>query len=749
MVRNSTRQPQVNGQSAKPPETAASWAGRQARRVRRLVLAFKDVGEERLWVTHGIIRRLPLPVEAKQGLWRWAARRIRSRPKSVRIAAAQRTWNRAGHKRLQQLLSSGQRIALPQAERPTLSFILVFYNQAHLSVLGLDSIIAHADVPYEVVIVDNGSTDDTARLLERVDGARVLRNAANVGFGKACMQGVERAQGEYLCFINNDVLLQPRALSAALLNFQDTRVGAVGGKILLANGDLQEAGSIIWADGAALGYGRGDNANRPQYQFRRPVDYCSGVFLFTPRRLFLELGGFSSLFFPAYYEDTDYCMRVWERNLRVIYEPRAVIRHYESASSNGNEAAQGLMAIQQQKFAEKWKNVLPRHWLNSASNVQSARISVNSPGARVLYLEDRIPHRRLGSGYPRSNDILHCLVKQGHHVTCAALQFPFSKAEDCDIPPDVELLDAALDPAQLFGEYVPNSDVIWVSRPHNMELFLKQTAAGGAQRKARLIYDAEAIFAERDQLRAQIDGRDIPLAEVRREMERELSLATAADAVVVVSERDRQVMLAGGVDDVRIIGHRLDPKPTPNGFDERRTFLFVGAMHGGDNPNADAMRYFCQTIWPAVRTATGADLVIAGYGSDVVLRDLRAEGVRVAGEQTQLTEFYNQARVFVVPTRYAAGIPYKAHEAAALGVPLVVSPLIAEQLAWKDRQECLVADSPEAFAKACCRLYTDPQLWSEIRTNALQRVTSDLNEAVFNTAIALLMVEGVGRRAGC
>ena len=60
----------------------------------------------------------------------------------------------------------------------------------------------------------------------------------------------------------------------------------------------------------------------------------------------------------------------------------------------------------------------------------------------------------------------------------------------------------------------------------------------------------------------------------------ELSLAKAADAVVVVSERDRQVMLAGGVNDVHIISYRLDPKPTPDGFDERRTFLFVGAMHG-------------------------------------------------------------------------------------------------------------------------------------------------------------------------
>ena len=134
----------------------------------------------------------------------------------------------------------------------------------------------------------------------------------------------------------------------------------VGGKILLANGDLQEAGSIIWADGTAVGYGRGDNPDRPQYQFRRPVDYCSGVFLFTPRRLFLELGGFRPLYSPLITKMRITACKCGKKDLRVIYEPRAVIQHYESASSGGNEAAQGLMAINQQKFVGEWKDALPQ-----------------------------------------------------------------------------------------------------------------------------------------------------------------------------------------------------------------------------------------------------------------------------------------------------------------------------------------------------------------------------------------------------
>ena len=68
----------------------------------------------------------------------------------------------------------------------------------------------------------------------------------------------------------------------------------------------------MWNDGTCLGYGRGDDPARAVYQFRRPVDFCSGAFLLTPRALFEELGGFDVDFRPAYYEEVDYCLRLWE-----------------------------------------------------------------------------------------------------------------------------------------------------------------------------------------------------------------------------------------------------------------------------------------------------------------------------------------------------------------------------------------------------------------------------------------------------
>ena len=255
-------------------------------------------------------------------------------------------------------------------------------------------------------------------------------------------------------------------------------------------------------------------------------------------------------------------------------------------------------------------------------------------------------------------------MKQGHHVTCATFTFPLMENDYADIPRDVELYDGLVNRDALFREYVPNSDLVWVSRPHNMESFLQGYSAVGGERPP-LVYDAEAIFAERDLLQARVLGREVSSGALQCSLEHELSLAKAADAVVVVSQRDQKSMAAAGVKNLYVLSFQLEAQVTPAEFDERHTFLFVGAMHGAENPNLDSMRYFLDTVWPHVRQSTGANLVIAGYGTDAALSSRKDSGALIVGQQEALTTFYNDARVFVVPTRYAAGVPFKALEAAS------------------------------------------------------------------------------------
>jgi GT2 family glycosyltransferase len=183
------------------------------------------------------------------------------------------------------------------------------------------------------------TSDRVPQLLDAWTAPSVLRPGENLGFLRAVNLAAARARGRHLLLLNNDAMLEPDTLRHAVARLDgDAGIGAVGGPILLWDGRLQEAGSIVWRDGSCQGYGRGDDPVRPEYGFVRDVDYCSGAFLMVRRTLFEALGGLDTPSCPAYYEETDFCVRLWEAGHRIVYDPRVRIRHFEFASEVGSAA---------------------------------------------------------------------------------------------------------------------------------------------------------------------------------------------------------------------------------------------------------------------------------------------------------------------------------------------------------------------------------------------------------------------------
>ncbi len=458
------------------------------------------------------------------------------------VSAGRDAWEKVGRNRLQALLGEEQRLIFPAATQPIVSIIVALYNRAHLALLCIESILRHTDVGYELILIDNGSADDAGRLLDRLSGVEIIRNKTNRGFGYACMQGAERARGEYLCFLNSDALLAPGSLATVLDDFrEDESVGAIGGKILFADGRLQEAGSIVWNDGSAWGYGRGDDPRLPKYEFRRPVDYCSGAFLLTQRTLFQELGGFDARFFPAYYEDTDYCMKVWASGRKVIYEPRAAIHHYESASFENAEAAKAPIAEKQQIFAEKWRPQLNQHLPRGGEFVAYARIAAAAPGLRILFIDDRIPHRGQRSESAHSHHSITQLLAQGHFVTCISNSWPLGDDEYSDVPRDVEVANSIAAAHYLFRELLPRYDAVWIRGGQNLKDLLCRLRDVD-DRFPPIIYDAVTIPGEPGHANAATSD----------DLDEERALWLAADVILVRDEDDRQAMEQSGAANVHI-----------------------------------------------------------------------------------------------------------------------------------------------------------------------------------------------------
>jgi GT2 family glycosyltransferase/SAM-dependent methyltransferase len=673
------------------------------------------------------------------------------------VQDAKLAFRQRSQEELARFLKDGHELRLPTAEAPRVSIVIVLHNQAELTFKCLASLVEAIDAPCEVLLIDNASTDATAALLARVRGARVLPQNENLHFLRAANLGATHARGEHLLFLNNDAQLKPGSIRAALALLDGReRVGAVGGKVVLMNGRLQEAGSIVWADGSCSGYGRGEDPDDAVFQFRREVDYCSGAFLMVRRALFEALGGFDPAYAPAYYEETDFCMRLHQAGHAVVYEPQVEILHYEFGSSESEQTAVGLMQAHRAVFVARHAQVLAReHRPHGTRAIEARQRPATQP--RVLLIDDRIPVPSLGSGFPRARQLVHSLHAAGAFVSHYPLTCPQVNLVEAYavLPREVEIVAgrgiAGL--ADFLRERCGYYDAVIVSRPHNMDCFLHACREVPAFLPGTtLVYDAEAIFATREALRAQVLGEPAPEEGGAAALTRELQLAEAAHHVFAVSEAEAERFRQAGCQGVRVLGNGIAAQPTPQGHSERRHLLFVGRLAEEGSPNADSVCWFVREVMPRLDQLVGEGYVLHLVGSPCESLQQSLGGPRVVfhGRVEDIRHFYEQARVFIAPTRFAAGIPLKVQEAAAHGVPVVASGLVAAQLGWAEQGCLLSADSAEDFAQACARLYLDTALWQRTRQAALAAVERDCAPQAFDATVRAVLREACeqsGRQA--
>lgn len=359
--------------------------------------------------------------------------------------------------------------------------------------------------------------------------------------------------------------------------------------------------------------------------------------------------------------------------------------------------------------------------------------SRSNRGLRVLLVDAAVPSETTGAGHPRAKRLVDALAAIGAEVTVWAGAVPAAKQTSFRMAGGQRWLPSDADQLALEARW---ADAVIVSRPPVMQRYGALVEAK-RRRGAPLIYDAEAIFAMREVARRRL--LKLPgLDEAEASIAAELDLARTADRIIAVSESEADAFRSAGHRDVSVVSYASSLEPTPSGFERRRDFLFVGPVYGADTPNGDSLEVFASKVLPLIRRQVeGVRLRTVGHA----LADLPTDDEHIdkAGAVDDLAPFYNEARVFVAPTRFAAGIPLKVIDAAAAGLPVVMTSLLASQLGWRDGTEALVADEPEGFAAACVRLYTQPALWRTIREGALGAVARDFSHERFRASVADLL----------
>lgn len=219
------------------------------------------------------------------------------------------------------------------------SIVIPVFNKVEYTMRCLEALVATTPPDlYEVIVVDNASSDGTREFLAQLGGdLQIITNEVNLGFAKACNQGARAARGKSLVFLNNDTIPQHGWLEALLREVEtDPTVGAVAGKLLYPqNGTIQHAG-VGWRTlpGPIHGpylYFRCWPAEAPEVNWRRDLDMVTAACMLVPRQLFEQVGGFDEGYVNGM-EDCDLCLLIRQAGYRVRYTPHSVVYHHESIS---------------------------------------------------------------------------------------------------------------------------------------------------------------------------------------------------------------------------------------------------------------------------------------------------------------------------------------------------------------------------------------------------------------------------------
>lgn len=221
-----------------------------------------------------------------------------------------------------------------------ISIIIPVFNKIEFTRKCIEAIVINTPKEsYEVIIIDNASTDGTRDFLKCLEGdVKIITNEKNLGFARACNQGARMASTDYLLFLNNDTEPKKGWLEP-LLNIltQDNSAGAAGSKLLFTDGTIQHAGVVIFDDqklpdplvGRHIYYG--ESSNLPEANQLRTYQALTAACLLIRKSAFNEVEGFDEGYWNGY-EDVDLCFKLQERGWKLVYQPESVVIHHESKS---------------------------------------------------------------------------------------------------------------------------------------------------------------------------------------------------------------------------------------------------------------------------------------------------------------------------------------------------------------------------------------------------------------------------------
>ena len=221
-----------------------------------------------------------------------------------------------------------------KSNSPLISVVVLNWNGQQVVEKCLKSLQEQTYDPLELIVVDNASTDGSAELVKNgIPEVKLIVNKTNLGFGGGNNVGIRASEGRYIMMLNNDTRLDPHCIEELRRGIEkNDRYGACASKILLEYEDnlIDAAGIVVCPDGLSIGRGRLEKGDR--YNDEVEVFFASDCACLYRREMLEDVGLYDEEFF-AYADETDMGWRAQLSGWKCIYNPKAVVYHFHSASA--------------------------------------------------------------------------------------------------------------------------------------------------------------------------------------------------------------------------------------------------------------------------------------------------------------------------------------------------------------------------------------------------------------------------------
>lgn len=566
---------------------------------------------------------------------------------------------------------------LVSREEASVTVVIPSFNRPDELMACLHSLVLWPiNVRTHVIVSDDASTNFDPSQWPTIAGITVLRNVTNQGYVKNVNGAVTYCLSTYVMTLNQDTVFFPGALDELVLGLEESEDKQIAGPMVVSTSfSLQEVGGIVDPTGAAAHRGRGALAVDPRWTFSQDVAYVSGCAMLLHRSTWVALEGLDEVFSPAYYDDTDLCLRAWAAGFRVRVIPTAMIVHREGTSMGRDPSDVDSL---------KHHQVRNRAVCASRNQEILSAIAVAEPPPLVCFVAERPPLAKRDGGSLDFELLMRYSMQQGVRVRLL-VRHEYLAPES--LPLRRSGIGCALIDSPEGREWLDEASLLISMGVHaglDVDSTLRNYFSGP------WVHFTSDVATRRLQLAGAIDTKGLPTytdlpSEPGSMWQLEASVYSSADEVLFVSAEDRAFAHELGYPNHKgtvfpIMRGECPPlgvtAPNP-----RQVVSFVGAMTHA--PNIDAVDWFIKTSWIEVHKHLPEALFCvwgSGIGPHLQRRWTSVPGVCVRGAFAHWGDVAKETRVTVAPLRFGAGVKGKVVSSLQWGVPVVGTPVAFDGL---------------------------------------------------------------------